>query len=323
MNNFPAFYNPEQIGSLFYPDLAQIARDAEDAGLPSTREDRPKVHLVIIDMQVDFCHEDGSLYVPGALADIERLNAFILRHAGRLSKITCTLDSHLPFQIFHPAWWMDASGNHPDPMTTITYEDVENGRWQPMVMPGFSGDYVRRLEEQAKKQLTIWPYHVLIGGPGNQLDPSLWSVVMWHALARKRQPVWLVKGTVPQTEHYSAVQAEIPVKNRPFSGKNEAFLKSIASADYVIMAGEAASHCVQETLADIVAEFEDQPGVLDSIYVLQDCTSPVVHPKIDFAALSAERFAEFAGRGVHFVNSTEALPFLEPQGNTAVPSLQP
>lgn len=311
MSKKPAFYDPTRIGTLFYPDMQQIADDAKTAALPPAAQDAQTVHLVLIDMQVDFCHESGSLYVPGALQDIERLNAFIFRHAARISQITCTLDSHLPYQIFHAAWWSDADGNPPPPLTVISDEDVSAGKWRPLLMADHSRSYVHQLEEQSRKQLMIWPYHTLIGSSGHMLDPTLYEVVMWHALARNVQPTWLPKGSVPQTEHYSAIKPEIPVEDDPSQGRHEAFLQTLAQADTILIAGEAESHCVLETLADIVDAFRSDPAKLSQIYLLKDCTSPVQHPAIDFHAMAWERFEEFAKQGVNFVDSTDeaALPF--------------
>ncbi|MCA9956600.1 MAG: hypothetical protein KC434_17850, partial [Anaerolineales bacterium] len=209
MSNFPSFYDPSRIGTLYYPDVARIAAEANDAGLTPAVEDKENVHLVIIDMQVDFCHEKGSLYVPGAMGDIQRTIEFIYNNAERITNITCSLDSHLPHQIFHPAWWADEAGNHPAPFTLITYDDIKQGKWRPLVAPVQSTNYVKQLEQEAKKQLTIWPYHVMIGSIGNALDPELFTAVLYHSIARKTQPTWLTKGSIPLTEHYSIIQPEV------------------------------------------------------------------------------------------------------------------
>ncbi|MCB9446281.1 MAG: isochorismatase, partial [Ardenticatenaceae bacterium] len=299
-----SFYDPSRIGTLFYPDVAAIAAAAQAASLPAAVTDKKKIHLVIIDMQIDFCHTQGSLNVPGAIGDIQRTIEFIYNNAERITNITCSLDSHLPHQIFHPAWWADADGNHPAPFTMITYEDIKNGKWRPLVMPVQSTNYVKTLEEQAKKTLTIWPYHVMIGGIGNALDPELWTAVIWHSLARKTQPTWLTKGSIPQTEHYSIIQPEVPVPNHPLGGKNKAFLDTLDDADVVVIAGEAESHCVLETVEDLVEDFGGKPDALRKIYFLRDCTSPVQHPDVDFHAIAQKRFDEFEKQGVNFVDST-------------------
>ena len=309
MSKFPTFYDPSRIGTLYYPDVATIAAEATTAGLTPAVEDKENVHLVIIDMQVDFCHEKGSLYVPGSLGDIQRTVEFIYNNAERITNITCSLDSHLPHQIFHPAWWADENGNHPAPFTLITYEDIKQGKWRPLVAPVQSTNYVKQLEQEAKKQLTIWPYHVMIGSIGNALDPELFTAVLWHSIARKTQPTWLTKGSIPLTEHYSIIQPEVPVPNHPMGGKNKPFLDTLAQADVVVIAGEAESHCVLETVEDLVEDFSSQPEALQKIYFLRDCTSPVLHPDVDFHAIAQARFADFEKQGVNFIDSTDKLPF--------------
>lgn len=309
MQDFPDFYDPQRIGTLFYPDMARIASQAQQSNLAPATQDTKKIHLVVIDMQIDFCHPGGSLYVPGAEGDIRRLIEFIYRNASRISQITCSLDSHLPHQIFHPAWWVDKKGNHPAPFTMITYDEVKAGKWRPLQEMERSVDYLRRLEADAKKTLTIWPYHVLIGGIGNALDPELFSAVLWHSLARQVEPHWLSKGSIPLTEHYSIIQPEVPMPDQPLGRKNQAFLNTLAEADAIFIAGEASSHCVLETVEDLVEEFSQRPEVLRRIYFLSDCASPVVHPEVDFTAITQARFAEFAAQGVNFVKSTDPLPF--------------
>ncbi len=309
MAEFPDFYDPNRIGTLFYPDMAKIAKEAAAANLPPASQDEEDLHLVIIDMQVDFCHCRGSLNVPGSVHDIRRTIEFIYRNAERITHIICSLDSHVPGQIFSPVWWADADGNPPAPFTLITAEDVEQGRWRPRVAPDWSVEYVQRLEREAKKQLTIWPYHVQIGSIGHALDPEMWSAVFWHALARRSQPLFLTKGSVPLTEHYSIIQPEVPVPDHPGGGKNQGFLDILAQADHIIIAGEAESHCVLETIEDLVEAFRDRPEILKKVLFLRDCTSPVIHPEIDFHAIALRRFAEFQRQGVRFIDSTDPLPF--------------
>lgn len=308
MNKHPSFYDPQRIGTLFYPNMSNIAASASQAALEPVAESKQTNLLLIVDMQVDFCHPNGSLYIPGAEGDIQRLIEFLFRHANKLSQISCTLDSHLPFQIFHPSWWADENGDNPAPLTAIEETAVSSGQWHPLKSQQHSVNYVHQLEAQAKKQLMIWPYHVLLGGVGNMLDPELWSAVMWHSLARQAQPEWIQKGTVPQTEHYSAIRPEIPMPQHKHGGTNEAFLDSLRQADKVFIAGEASSHCVLETIQDIVNEFGVTETGLHKFYVLEDCMSPVQHPAIDFAQLTQQKFDEFAKQGLNFMKSSEAFP---------------
>jgi nicotinamidase/pyrazinamidase len=311
MEKTPRFFDSQPTGSIYYPDTNEIAVRADKAKLPPAAADRKNIHLLIVDMQVDFCHASGALYVPGAQEDLQRLVRFIYRQAEYITNITCSFDSHLPFQIFHPAWWVDELGNHPTPFTLITYNDVIKGKWQPLREQEWSVQYTRRLWEQAKKDLVIWPYHCLAGSIGQTLDPELFAAVLWHALARNSQPTWWSKGNIPKTEFYSIIQPEIPVPEHPQGGKSQDLLDLLKVSDYIFIAGEAASHCVLETIEDLVEEFSSQSEILGRILVLEDCTSMIRHPEIDYAAITRKRFAEFAGKGVRFVKSTDSFQFLK------------
>lgn len=305
MTALPDFYSADRIGTLFYPDVQTIAQHAYRAGISPAENDDPKTLLLIVDMQIDFCHEQGTLFVPGATADIRRVIEFIYRNAGQITRIVSSLDSHLPHQIFHATWWVDAQGRHPDPYTVITRGQVETGQWQPVLKPEWSRAYVRELEEGAEKALMIWPYHVPIGGIGNMLDPELWSAIFWHSIARMAQPVWWVKGTIPETEHYSVVKPEVKAPGQPSFGKTQDFLKTVQAWDRVFIVGEASSHCVQETIEDMLNAFGDDPEQLSRFLVLRDTTSPVQHPEIDFAKRAEEKFSAYEKQGIRFANSTD------------------
>lgn len=304
----PEFYDPEKVGTLYQPDFARIAKAAAAADLPAASEDPTKRLLLFIDMQVDFCHESGALYVPGALDDIRRLIGFIVANADRITSIACTADSHVPLQIFHPGWWRDRDGNPPPPFTTITEEEVRNGTWIPIRDPDWALSYVRQLKARAKKELLVWPYHGLIGGIGHALDPTLWSVVMWHSLARRYEPYWRTKGRHPLTEHYSAFGPELPPPGNPPDPGRQEFMEHLSAYDHLFVAGEASSHCVQETLKDLVETSAGDRETLRRVMVLRDCTSPVQHPEIDFEALTRQQFEQFAAAGIVFLSSTDPLP---------------
>ena len=96
MQKNPSFYDSRRIGTLFHPDTAEISRSAAQAGLQDSSSDTFRIQLLLIDMQIDFCHTRGARYVPGALGDIWRSIEFIYRHAARITAITCSLDSHVP-----------------------------------------------------------------------------------------------------------------------------------------------------------------------------------------------------------------------------------
>jgi nicotinamidase-related amidase len=309
MLHAPRFHDASRVGTLFYPDAQAIAGEAEKSELTSASDDDPRVLLLLVDMQVDFCHRAGSLYVPGAEDDIRHLLRFLFDHADSISHIACSLDSHLPFQIFHPAWWIDEDGRCPDPFTLITERDLEAGKWRPVRRPEWSRSYVRKLKKTAKKDLVIWPYHVPIGGLGNALDPELWSAVFWHSIARGYQPTLLNKGSIPETEHYSIVRPEVSVDDSGRGDLSDEILGMFDDYDYVFVAGEAETHCVMETVGDLVKLLDEDSEKLSRINILRDCMSPVVHPEIDFHAMAVEQFAEWERMGLRLVDSTDPPAF--------------
>src|SRR5581483_8011915 len=109
----PAFYDPRNAAEWSYaPDVAKVYEEARAWRLKPAAEDAAQVHLLLIDVQRDFCFPQGTLYVGGrsgrgALDDNRRTAEFIYRNLHRITRTTCTLDSHLPFQIFFPSFWVD------------------------------------------------------------------------------------------------------------------------------------------------------------------------------------------------------------------------
>lgn len=303
MMKTPEYYNPERIGTLFYPEFQQIAEQATHVRKQEATKEAPQVNLLLIDMQVDFCHENGSLYVPGAENDIQRTIEFIFQHSEHISRIACSLDTHLPHQIFHSTWWDDQSESPPSPLTVIEQEEVDQ-KWSPRFHPKWSEQYVEKLENQEQKKLTIWPFHVLQGGVGNILDQELYSAVFWHSVLKDVNPEWLVKGTEPRSEHYSVMAPEIQPEDETINETRSRIHELLTEEEALIIAGEAKSHCVLETLQDLVDYYSNQnPELLNNIYVLEDCTSPVQHPEIDFAEIASEAFEAFSRAGINIVDS--------------------
>jgi nicotinamidase-related amidase len=147
----------------------------------------------------------------------------------------------------------------------------------------------------------------MIGSVGHAIDPSLFEAMMFHAAARRAQPIFLSKGSIPQTEHYSVLEPEVKYAKHPQGGLNTGLLDALAKHDLVYVAGQAKSHCVLETLRSMVTYFEQEPAVLAKIRVLRDCTSSVAHPTIDFDGIAEAELARFAKKGLKQVTSLDPL----------------
>ncbi len=233
------------------------------------------IHLLVIDPQNDFCDPNGSLYVDGADDDMNRLAAMIDRMRARLTTIHVTLDSHRKVDISHPIWFKDAKGKHPAPLTVIDADALEKGKWtttQPSAYPRTLA-YLKALEAGGRYPHVIWPYHCLIGDEGHNVWPRLASAVhAWEE--RYAMADFVTKGSNPWTEHFSAVQAEVPDPSDPTTQVNTDLITTLEDADIILLAGEALSHCLANTVRDVADKFAD-PSYVQKLVLLTDASSNV------------------------------------------------
>lgn len=291
-------------------------------------EDKRRICLLAIDVQNTFCIPGYELFVGGrsgmgAVEDNIRLCEFIYRNLGQITEIALTMDTHTAAQIFHSLFWLDQAGNHPPAMTMISLADVEQGRWQvnPAVAVNLGKDYdelqtyarhyVRQLSQANKYLLTIWPYHSMLGGIGHAIVAAVEEACFFHNLARGSQTRFEIKGGNPLTENYSALKPEVLVdqNQQTIAQENRAFLQRLLSFDAVVIAGQAKSHCVAWTVADLLSEIEaTDPKLAQKVYLLEDCTSAVVVPDgVDFTEQADAAYQRFVEAGMHLVKSTEPM----------------
>ena len=269
-----------------------------------------KVHLVIIDPQNDFMDiPNATLPVPGANADMRRLAAMVDRIGDRLDDIHVTLDSHRVIDVGHPGMWRDSDGKVPNPFTIISANDIENGIWSPR-NPSFRArllDYARTLEKNGNYPLMVWPEHCLIGTPGHNVQVDLMASLQRWEKREFANVDYVVKGTNTFTEHYGALQAEVPDPTDPSTGLNTAFLDVLAQADIVAIAGEALSHCVKSTVTQIADNIG--PEHVKKFQILTDASSPVsaVPGGPDFPAIAAGWLKEMEARGMKLSTSVNFL----------------
>ena len=254
--------------------------------------------------------------MPGAVEDSRRLCEFVYCNLGSITEIVPTLDTHQAIQIFHAAFLVDADGNRPAQYTLISAEDVESGRWRIDpdlgVDPGYLMHYTRTLEAGGRYRLTVWPYHAMLGGIGHALVSAVEEAFFFHAIARRAKPEFEIKGFNPLTEHYSVLGPEV------MGEKNEALIgRLLVAFDAVVFAGQAKSHCVAWTIDDLLSHPDaEEQELARRMYLLEDCTSPVVVPGVaDYTEEADAAVRRFREAGMHVVRSTdpiESWPGLEP-----------
>jgi len=330
----PPHFDPRKVGEVWrvrYQERAAEAKAwAKQYGIQPAAKDKTRICLMAIDVQNTFCIPEFELFVggrsgTGAVDDNVRLCEFIYRNLDAISAIAPTMDTHTAMQIFHPVFWINDAGEHPTPAaTSITLDDVQKGVWKvnPAVAYSIASSnnltlqkhalhYVQKLSDDGKYPLTVWPYHSMLGGIGHALVSAVEEAMFFHNIARNSQTLFEIKGSNPLTENYSVLRPEVldGADGRPIAQKNTRFIQKLLDFDLVIIAGQAKSHCVAWTIDDLLTEMMAQaPNLVKKVYLLEDCTSPVVVPGvIDFTDQADTAFRHFTHAGMHVVKSTQAI----------------
>ena len=328
----PPHFDSERVSEIWKVPYQQRAEEAKqwarNHNLQPASQDELKIALIIVDMQNTFCIPGFELFVAGrsglgAVGDSQRLCEFLYHNLGLVTHITLTLDTHKAMQIFHQGFLVDEEGEHPPPFTMISYEDVASGHWMfnqdvasSLGITSEAGQryllhYTKQLELDQKYNLTIWPYHALLGGIGHALVSAVEEAVFFHTIARSSQPDFEIKGDIATSESYSAIGPEVLTgpSGGQISEKSDTFLHKLLEFDAVVIAGEAKSHCVIWTIDDLLDQIQDHdPNLTKKLYLLEDCTSSVVIPGlVDYTDTANKTYQRYAEKGVHIVLSTDQI----------------
>ena len=354
----PPYYDPKNAERWEYgPDHLDLFRSAEEwrrrYEVAASGSDSFRLHLLLIDVQKDFCFPQGALYVggrsgSGAMDDSKRISEFIYRNAGTISDITATLDTHFAYQIFFPWFFVDENDRALSPHTMIRIEDGDLVNIDPSgkllhkkvrpnpAMAGWlcKGDYAWLCEQtkfycdelarENKYTLYLWPPHCLLGSDGYGLAGVVHEARIFHAFLRCAQSRTEVKGGHPLTENYSILRPEVLMgwDGHPLAEENTRFWEELVTADAVVVAGQAASHCVKSSIEDLLQQISKRdPGLAKKIYILKDCMSSVVvrdekgEIGLDFTPQTEEAHRKFEKAGMHIVKSTDPIESWEGLGS--------
>lgn len=326
--DFPAA-SATEIFKVPYAEIAQMAQTASKKfGWRPAKNDVVKTELVLIDVQNTFCLPGFELFVGGrngiaAIEDNKRLQDFIYQNIPWISGITATMDTHSAFQIFHPAFFVNRHGAHPEPFTDIHVDDLINGVWkfnddiadQFGISPQYGQarvlHYAESLARKGKYALTIWPYHAMLGGIGHSLVPAIEQAIFFHSIARYAPADITIKGRSPFTENYSALSPEVlfDMEKQSLGIPDNMIFNKLKQCDRMIITGQAKSHCVAWTISDLFDQImgEDQT-LAKKVFILEDCTSPVVVPGVvDHTDNADMAFKEFYNAGARKLNSSDLL----------------
>jgi nicotinamidase-related amidase len=335
----PSHYDPAAAARWAYrPDEAALHAAASvwrrQHKLRPSATDETRVHLLLIDVQKDFCFPEGSLYVAGrsgtgAVDDSRRIAELVYRNLDVITDITTTMDTHFAYQIFFPAFWITRDGAPLAAHRVITGDEIAAGdvRPNPAVAKWLCGGnypwlvqqtqyYCKQLEAAGKYQLYLWPPHCLLGSDGHALAGVVHEARMFHAFARGAQSWVEVKGGNPLTENYSVLRPEVLTRfdGAPLAQRNTQFVRTLMAADAVVIAGQAASHCVKSSIDDLLDEIAaTDPALAKKVYVVTDCMSSVTVPDgaggfvADFTPQAEAALQRFADAGMNLVRSTDPI----------------
>ncbi len=256
--------------------------------------------LLVIDSQNDFCSKDGTLYVPNAEHDCQRIADFILHNLDKIDAIHMTLDTHPFFHIAHPIFWKDKNNAEPPVYTQITYEDFKNGIYTPVDKNLYQRveSYLLNLESRGRYTLTIWPPHCLFATPGACINEDIRAAAhTWEKEVPGRSINFVVKAANPLTEHYSAIQAEVPDPADPTTKTNFTLIEKLKHK-HIAVVGEALSHCVSNTIRDLCIYIPPE-----QITLVTDCTSNVA----GFEYIGKEFLETYTARGMNTIVSTDPV----------------
>ena len=270
------------------------------------------LHLLIIDPQNDFCDLPGdylpsgcapALPVPGAHADMRRVAGIIDRGIDGLAGISVTIDSHHRIDIAHPAFWQDAAGAPVAPFTQITHAQLEQGKYAPRDPAALArvASYLQLLETAGRYTLMVWPTHCEIGSWGSNVHADVRAAYNRWEEKTLRTAAKIIKGSNPWTEHYSAIEAEVPDQADASTQTNSGLIATLAASDRVYITGEAGSHCVKATTEHIVEHWDQTQ--LAKLVLVTDCMSPVTGFQAQY-----ERFVRsMQQRGVQVMQASDVL----------------
>lgn len=242
------------------------------------------IGLLIIDPQNDFHDinpekapegQSAALAVTGATEDSTRLAAFMERFKGNIDQVYVTLDTHADYDIGHPAFWQDEQGNSPEPFTPISSAEIHDGRMTPVDpdLRDYSYQYAKYIEDQGRFVVNVWPIHCIKGSWGHEVYPPVQDAIGRWEQDSGRKTYFKEKGKNPLTEHYGAFTAEYQMASDPETKMDTAFLDNLAKHNLVLVGGQALSHCVGETVHQMVMAWPEE--MCKKIILLRDTTSPV------------------------------------------------
>jgi nicotinamidase-related amidase len=127
-------------------------------------------------------------------------------------------------------------------------------------------------------------------------DTLLGTIIGWTHGTNKHYQI-VRKGWYPYTEHFGAFAAEVAYPMVESTLFNAPLARELNNYTQILIAGEAKSHCVNNTIKQMIAK---APELVAKLYILEDAMSPVT----GFEQLSDETFAKACELGARITDTT-------------------
>src|SRR5688572_21627443 len=94
----PDFYDRDRVKEVYVERAGQVAEAAKSYavkhGVKPAAQDRYRIAAFGIDCQVGFCAPGASLFVPGAVEDMQRASEWIYRNLDKITGVHFSMDTH-------------------------------------------------------------------------------------------------------------------------------------------------------------------------------------------------------------------------------------
>lgn len=217
--------------------------------------------LVLLEPQFDFHNGGGSMPIPGAEDDSEAFAELIKDQIPNIDSIVVVLDTHERPHIAQSNYWTDHDSSQMPPLyTTISVNDVKEGRWKPRdkALQGPCIDYLQALADQKRYTLQIKPEHCLTESRGHAIVPWVDDALQIWSQARLKSPTYIPKCLNHNIDSTSFLAADVRLPEDHTTFIDPKLLSSLKSADKVIICGLANAPSTHESIVDLIDEWGSQ-----------------------------------------------------------------
>jgi len=261
---------------------------------------------------------EGTLLLEGHLAELFHVSRSPVRQAlVRLceERLICTFDGRgylvgaAPAEVIRDKFDMTVFGTVSKtsrPKKTESWQRVYNDIERELLHHSLFGSHrINELElsryyniSRTVSNQVLTRLHLL--GLVEKDERSRWQLLEWDE--RRLEELYEVRRRL---EPYVLMRAAefIPAE------EVQLFIERLQQFDRLVIAGQAKSHCVAWTVSDLLEDIAVVDLELaEKVYLLEDCTSPVVVPGVvDHTEAADAAFERFAKVGMHLIKSTEPI----------------